>query len=363
MPKSPDPKLIMERNRLLEDVERLNEKQCENDAEIRSRGEKLSELTSELDSLKKTYDTTKSELDSAKTTISTLEIQLETSKKEKDTLSENLNNLTSSYKTISSTTENFNEAREKIAELNGQISKLEEKNRDLNEKIFTITQDKDGLLKEKLEFMESTMNEKMELRNSATKMEHQLQLQKNKIKELRQKVRDSGEGLLGSTMQIERLRKEINTKAAQIEDMRSDGGVVHDESGVLNDMPSLVEYIQNGITNVTRSLRLVCPNIDFLVESGIVDMLKKHPKKLILNLAVPVDAKLNQGIIDDLKQADARITNTSEKNIFAMNIDNAKIALGMVSGVKARVLFTDIPELVSIMTESIMTPFVKGIRI
>ena len=127
MPKSPDPKLIMERNRLLEEVERLTEKQRENDAEIRSRGEKLSELTSELDSLKKTYDTTKSELDTAKSTVSTLEIQLEDTKKEKVTLSENLNNLTSSYKTISSTTENYNDAREKIAELNTQIAKLEEK--------------------------------------------------------------------------------------------------------------------------------------------------------------------------------------------------------------------------------------------
>ena len=45
-----------------------------------------------------------------------------------------------------------------------------------------------------------------------------------------------------------------------------------------------------------------------------------------------------------------------------MNIDNAKIALGVVSGVKARVLFTDIPELVSLLTEALMTPFVKGVK-
>ncbi|TFG20065.1 MAG: hypothetical protein EU530_04380 [Promethearchaeota archaeon] len=363
MPKSPDPQLIMERNRLLEEVERLNEKQRENDAEIRSRGEKLSELASELDSLKKTYDTTKTELDSAKATVNRLEIQLETTSKEKDTLTDSLNNLTSSYKTISSTTENYNDAREKIAELDAQISKLEEKNRELNEKIFALTQEKDGLLKEKLEFMESVMNEKMELRSSVTKMEHQLQIQKEKIKELRQKVRDSGEGLLGSTMQIERLKKEIDTKAAQIEDMRSDGGVISDESGILNDMASLVEFTQNGIKNVSRSLRLVCPNVEFLVDNGIVDAIKQNSKSLIFNLAVPIGTKLNQGLIDDLKQSGVRITNTPEKNIFAMNLDNAKIALGMVSGIKARVLFTDIPELVSLLTEALMTPFVKGAKV
>ncbi|MHA1111292.1 MAG: hypothetical protein ACTSRE_09330 [Promethearchaeota archaeon] len=363
MPKSPDPKLIMERNRLLEEVERLTEKQRENDAEIRSRGEKLSELTSELDSLKKTYDTTKSELDTAKSTVSTLEIQLEATKKEKDTLSENLNNLTSSYKTISSTTESYNDAREKIAELNTQINKYEEKNRELTEKIFAITQEKDGLLKGKLEFMESTMNEKMDLRSSISKMEHQVQIQKDKIKELRQKARDSGEGLLGSTMQIERLKKEIDTKARQIEDMRSDGGVVNDESGIINEMPSLVEYTVNGIKNVARSLRLVCPSVDFLVDTGIVEAIKQNPKKLIINLAVPIDVKVNEGIINDFKLLGARITNTSEKHIFAMNIDNAKIALGMVSGVKARVLFTDIPELVSLLTEPLMTPFVKGVKV
>ena len=164
-------------------------------------------------------------------------------------------------------------------------------------------------------------------------------------------------------MQIEQLKKEVDTKARQIADMRSDGGVVNDESGVLNDLPSLVEYTQNGIKNASRALRIVCPNVDFLVDNGFIDMIKNHPKKLILNLAVPVDAKLNQGVIDTLKQAGARLTNTSEKNIFAMNIDNAKIALGMVSGVKARVLFTDIPELVSLLTEALMTPFVKGIKI
>ena len=353
----------MERNRLLEEVERCTEQLIEKDTEIRSRGEKLSELTSELEILRKTYDTAKIELDSAKSSVSNLEIQLESIKKEKDTLSENLNNLTSSYKAISETTQNNSDARAKISELDAQITKVESKNRELSEKIFSITQEKDGLLKEKLEFMESAMNEKMEFRNSVSNLEHQVQLQKEKIKELRTKRRDSEEGLLGSAMQIEQLKKEVDTKARQIADMRSDGGVVNDESGVLNDLPSLVEYTQNGIKNASRALRIVCPNVDFLVDNGFIDMIKNHPKKLILNLAVPVDAKLNQGVIDTLKQAGARLTNTSEKNIFAMNIDNAKIALGMVSGVKARVLFTDIPELVSLLTEALMTPFVKGIKI
>jgi DNA repair exonuclease SbcCD ATPase subunit len=363
MPKSPDPKLIMERNRLLEEVERLNEKIRENDTEIRSRGEKLSELTMQLDSLQKSHDSTKIELDTAKSNISALEIQFETTLKEKDTLTENLNNLTSSYKTISETTQNYSELQTKIAELDEQLNKTEAKNRELNEKIFTLTQEKDGLLKEKLEFLESSMNEKMELRNTLTKMEHQLDLQKDKIKELREKKRNSEEGLLGSTMQIEQLKKEIDTKARQIEDMRSDGGIVNDESGIINDMPSLVEFTQNNILNVSRSLRIVCPDVDFLLDNGLVEILKQQSKKLIINLAVPIDAKLNQGLIDDFKQMGARITNTSEKNIFALNIDNAKIALGVVSGVKARVLFTDIPELVSLLTEALMTPFVKGVKV
>ncbi len=363
MPKGPDPKLIMERNRLLEEVERLNQKLEENDSEIRSRGEKLSELSSELESLKKLYDSTKLELDNAKTTISSLDIQLETVTKEKDTLTENLNNLTSSYKMISASTENYSDAKLKISDLESQVNKTEEKNRELNEKIFTLTQEKDALLKEKLEFMESSMNEKMELRNSVTKMEHQLQLQKDKIKELRQKVRDSGEGLLGSTMQIEQLKKEIDTKARQIEDMRSDGGIISDNSGVLADMVSLVDFTKHSIQNVSRSLRLVCPDVEFLVENGLVDLIKNHPKKLILNIAVPIDPKLNEELINDLKQAGARITNTSEKNIFALNIDGAMIALGVVSGVKARALYSDIPELVTLLTEPIMTPFVKGSKV
>lgn len=363
MPKSPDPNLIMERNRLLEEVERLNHKLRDNDTEIRSRGEKLSELTSELDILKNSYDSTKTELDTSKSMISNLEIQLRNVKQEKEALSENLNNLTSSYKTISATTQNYTDIKVKITELEEQISKLEEKNRELNEKIFTITQEKDGLLKEKLEFMESVMNEKMELRNSLTKLEHQVQLQKDKIQELRQKKRDSEEGLLGSTMQIEQLKKDIDTKAQQIEDMRGDGGVINDDSGILADLHSLIVYTQYGINDVSRTLRIVAPSVDFLLDNGIAELIKKNSKKLIINIAVPIDEKLNQGVIDDLKQVGARITNTSEKNIFAMNIDNAKIALGVVSGVKARVLFTDIPELVSLLTEALMIPFVKGVKI
>jgi len=363
MPKSPDPMLIMERNRLLEEIESLNERLRNSDGEIRSRGEKLSEITSELEDLRKIYHSTKTELEYAKSQIDNLENQLENTIKEKEILSANLNNLTNSFKTISESTQNYTDVKSKIADLNEKITKLEVKNRELNEKIFSITREKDGLMKEKLEFMEAAMNEKMNLRSSNTKLELQLELQKNQIKDLRQKKRDSEEGLLGSAMQIEQLKKEVDTKAKQIEVMRADEGVISEESGVLSDIPSLVEYTINGLKNVSRSLRLVCPSIEFLIENRIIDILKQNTKKIIINLAVPIDEKLNHGIIDDLKQMGASVINTTERNKYAMNIDGAKIALGIVSGVKARALFTDIPELVGILTEVIMTAFVKGVKV
>ncbi len=373
-------------NNLKGEVPRLKSQisECEanikiKEAEILSRGEKLGELTNELNNLKTKTGVSSKELENANQKIRDIEAQIAKLEKEKETMAEknqklvvNLENLTNSFGTLSVSFDTLNEEltdnKHRLTKKEEEITNLANKFREMNEKVFEITEEKEKILKEKMDFMETNMTEKMNLSNKLSMLERDHAEAKDKIKKLKTKVRSSGDGLLGSSMEIEKLKSEIDEKERQISAVEEQiEGITTGETGIITDRETLDTYFEKTIATATRSVRIIVPHLSYLKDSGILDKLLELRENIIINIAAPITAneEIEMEIVEDLKKRGAIIANTTEKHIIALSVNGANIALGVMeeSGDRVKGMFTTIAEMINLLQAALMTPFVKSTKL
>jgi chromosome segregation ATPase len=372
MPKQ-DPILIEKVNKLTEEITDFEIKIKANEIELRSRGEKLDQLTKELSDLKTKNGINIKDLENYRSNISTLKQSLENLEKEKKNLNESHEKLvksfeilTDSYKKISDTYKTIEsdliKTKEGVIKKESKITVLDEKVESLNDKLFALSQDKEMILKEKNELIETSLNEKMKLTNKITEFNFKIEEYNGIVKNLKKKVKSRGDGLLGHSMEIEMLKKKIDEKDRKLEKVE---GFLSGETGIFTEFDTLKEYLSTTLQKVKRSVRIVLPNMLFFEKFELMPKFNELSDKIILNIAVPILNKEDETLLSKLKERDTFIINTTEKDIFALSIDGTNLALGVVSstGEDVRGIYTTIPELINLLNVAIMNPFVKGKKI
>lgn len=372
MPKQ-DPILIEKVNKLTEEITDFEIKIKANEIELRSRGEKLGQLTKELNDLKTKNEINLKELENYRSNISSLKQNLENLEKEKKNLNESheklvksFETLTDSYKKISDTYKTIEsdliKTKEGVIKKENKITALDEKVEALNDKLIDFSQDKEMILKEKNELIETSLNKKMEMTSKITEFKFKIEEYNGIIKNLKKKVKSRGDGLLGHSMEIEMLKKKIGEKDKELEKVE---GFLTGETGIFTEFDALKNYLSTKFQEVKRSIRLVLPNMLFFEKFELMPKFNELNDKIIINIAVPVLNKEDEAFLAELKERDTIIINTSEKNIFALATDGTTLALGVVSssGEDVRGIYTTIPELINLLNTAIMNPFVKGEKI
>ncbi|MHA1729193.1 MAG: hypothetical protein ACTSWY_10735 [Promethearchaeota archaeon] len=365
-------------DQLKEEISDYETKIKAKEIEIRSKKEKINKLTQELNEITKELNELKTInsvnitiLENSRLKIISLEEQIENKEKEKNSLEkthlkmmEDFDRLSNSYSTLSKTIEtlsnNLSENKKKLTEKENKNSEMEIKIKDQNEMILRFSKEKEELLKEKITNKENLMDEKMEMSKKISELEHSIEDYKDKIKKLRTRAKTSSDGLLGHSMEIEALKKKIDEKDKEIEKIE---GILTGETGFFGEMNTLMEYVDNKFKEIKRSVRMVLPDISYLEEYNLLSLIKDLSGKIVINLAIPLTQDLNKKIIEELKEKDANVVNTSEKNIFALAIDGSNIALGVTSGKQVRGIYTTILELVHLFNAALMQPFIKGVRV
>lgn len=313
------------------------------------------------------------EIENYRSNISSLKRNLETLEEEKKNLNENheklvknLEILTDSYKKISDSYKTIEsdliKTKEGVIEKEHKITMLNKKLEALNEKLITFSQDKEMILKEKNELIETSLNKEMEMINKITEFRFKIEECNVIIKNLKKKVKTRGDGLLGHSMEIEMLKKKIDEKDRELEKVE---GFLSGETGIFTEYDTLKEYLSTTLQKVKRSIRIVLPNMLFFEKFDLLPKFNELNDKIILNIAVPILNKEDEAILSKLKERDTFIINTTEKDIFALSTDGTNLALGVVSstGEDVRGIYTTIPELINLLNVAIMNPFVKGKKI
>jgi chromosome segregation ATPase len=369
MPK-PDPILIEKINKLNEEISDFETRIKAKDIELNARRDKISELNSELNDLKKQKEVNLKEIDGLNSKIALLEQELGKSTKELEILTENhsklidqLDGLSKSYDSLSKSYNTyetaFSSTKEMLHNKETQNLEFQEKIKNLNQRVFDLSQEKDKILKEKLSLTENYMNEKMEMSNEIIGMKHTIENYEDNVKSLKKKVKSSGEGLLGHSMEIEILKKKIDEKDAELEKIE---GFLKGETGIFGEINSLIQYVKEQFKEIRRSIRIVLPDFSYLAEYELASLITELDNKIIVNIAIPFPEDYDIEMINALKERDVVITDTPEKNIFALLVDGATLALGVLSssGEDVRGIFTTTPELINLLNAALMYPFVKG---
>ena len=89
------------------------------------------------------------------------------------------------------------------------------------------------------------------------------------------------------------------------------------------------------------------------------------PNNILKNLACSVDLKGDEDLLEELKQKNFRVTDYQDTSLLAMTVDNSTAALAVYNEERRSVtgLFSNNEELVKLLSQAIMTPFIKGKKI
>ena len=236
--------------------------------------------------------------------------------------------------------------------------------KDLTDKLVNISKEKDEALFSKIEMLKSHSSEKEQLNAQVMSLTQSVNEHQNKIKKLKEKSRAAQDGLMGSSFEQDRLKKAVKERDDEISEIQEKvASVASGETGILYDLRISINHILGKIEDANRSLRLVVPNMKFLKENGIVEVLEKLQNKTVVNIALSVDLIEDGPIVETWKARGWYITNYTDMNLICVSSNGANVSIAYVSEGIVSGFYTNIDDLVMIFNQALMYPFVKGIKI
>jgi len=244
------------------------------------------------------------------------------------------------------------------------IKQKDERITDLTDKLVNISKEKDEALFSKIQMLKSHTSEKEQLNAQIMNLTQSLIENQNKIKKLKEKSRAAQDGLMGSSFEQDRLKKAVKEREEEISEIQDKvASVVSGETGILYDLRISINHILEIIDDAKRSLRLVVPNMKFLQENGIVEVLEKLQDKTVVNIALAVDIIEDGPIIDTWKTRGWHINNYTDRNLICVSSNGANVSIAYISEGIVSGFYTNIDDLVTIFNQALMYPFVKGIKL
>ena len=277
--------------------------------------------------------------------------------------------------------------------------------------------------KEKFEFMEKLNSEKMEMIEKIGNLEKTIQADEQKIAKLREKSKNAEDGLLGSSMEIEKLQETIAKLNAQIQEnnpeapikegateesrpnkevgSKQDKKKISELEAYIADLTSKIDELKNvapgeaqnsgeteedvfgkgtgiyksvsaltthfkfKIGNAQRLIRLMVPSIGDLNRYNLMESLNGLTGSVLRNIACDIDVGSDPDLLDQLKQSGYKITDYKGGNVFALGIDSSDAALAVYDSAADTItgVYSNNEELTKLLSQAIMGCFVKGTKV
>ncbi len=248
----------------------------------------------------------------------------------------------------------FRSAQNQIQEKDARIN-------DLTDKLLSVSKEKDDALWAKIDLMKRVTEEKEQIQEQLMNLQKEHNELQQKTRKLKEKSRAAQDGLIGSSFEQDRLKKDIEEKEKSIKEFEEKvASVASGETGILYDVNSSIEYMLTRVGEAKRSLRLVAPTIDFMKQTGLMEAVNKLPESCVVNIATSLDLVHHSSIIDTWKARGWYVNNYQDANFLmsssnGSNVSIAFITEGMVSG-----FYSNVTDLVTIFKQALMHPFIKG---
>ncbi len=320
------------------------------------------------------------ELNEAKEKISELMTEFNESKNKELMLGGEVRSLQAELKAQQANLKNVEILNDRINYLEKDRKISEEQLNKLEQKVNELYQDKEKLLNEKSEILEG----KNEILQKLTNKELELQQKDQTIADLREKFKKSSGDLLSKTMEIDKLVKkvksmedleqqdsskktEINTLKDEIEKLKDELAIAEKAVGkgeiketmVIYNFDMMIDQIKTILPKGRSTIRLVLPDIHDIEKYGLIEIIKKIPGNVILNLASNVDDPFQDTLVKEIKNY-CQLTNYNERKFIAINVDSAMFLIGIFKGDKIVGIYTEVSDFIDLFKQAIMEPFIKG---
>jgi len=344
--------------------------------------------------------------------ISELKINLKNSQDKETLLNSEIRNLQSEIKYLEANKKNVELLNENIESFEKTIKDLEIKLELKEEKIEELLKDKESLLNEKSEILES----KNSILQKLKEIELEVQQKDQKIIELREKFKQSSSDLLSKSMQIDKLvkkdknmgdleetiqklegdleRMELseeekvkqyeekiwNLKSEleqshkvieELENVAKEEKKIADETiaesiestKIVSNLDAIINLIKNLLPQGKSNIRLILPEIDDLNKFELIDIIKKLPTKVRINICAKIDDPTGDVFVADLKNY-SQLTDYSDKKFLALNVDSSKFLLCLFVGDnKILGIYTEELEFINLFKPALMEPFIRGTKL
>ena len=177
-----------------------------------------------------------------------------------------------------------------------------------------------------------------------------------------QKLQDYQELIAKLEMKIEQFEKgEVSDITA--EDFAQD--LLSKKTGTFNNIAAFMLFLKTKLEDVKRTIRIILPDLTDIEKFEIKNKFLGLPKNILKNLACTVDTEKDGKLLELLKERNFRITDYRGVKLFALTVDNLTAALAVYDKKNETItgVFSNDQELVRLLSQSIISPFIKGIKL
>jgi chromosome segregation ATPase len=271
---------------LQEKLARLEKNITQKDAEITEKDTKILELTEKINVLTNDSMKNASDVRHFRSMVSVLETDKKNLERERDRLLKENEALGSQVKQFANMVETINQtlqtkeesllSKEKqLLKKDELISEKDTKIEDYRLQFNQLSEDKERYQKEKFDFMEKINKEKIELVEKVGQLEKTIQADAQKMKTTKEKARDAQEGLLGATMEIEKLNENLAKITQKNQEITKELEEVKVKTGSIPAETSQPSEIQAGADAIKEELHTYKQK-NAELEAHLEDTLKKY---------------------------------------------------------------------------------------
>ncbi len=331
--------------------------------EINTKQDRITELEKEISGLKVEI----SKADALNEKIAQLQIEIERIEGEKARLIKEKDDLVATFKAEQ------DRNTDQMQKIHAHIDRVEEQLEGLGEKdkIAREKDEKDKIAREKAEKdlaqKDSFYAEKETLLKAKITAETKAQNLEKEIQDLRRKMRETGDGLLGSSMEIETLKEKLKKSEQEIQKINERVlSLTTGNTGIIMEMADLVKIMKEKFLQGKRNVRVVMPNIKDFDRHGFIPLLEKLSPQAMVYVAAAMDPAANEELINSLRDKKVQLVNFQEGNMYGLNVDGALCLLTLVGNdAPDKILagfYTDIEAAVPIFKDAIQKAWVKGTK-
>ena len=132
---------------------------------------------------------------------------------------------------------------------------------------------------------------------------------------------------------------------------------------IISNIETIVKIVQDLLPKGKSNIRLVLPKIENLNKFELVNLIRKIPPKVRVNICANIKDPTGDALVADLKNH-CQLTDYKDIKFFALNVDSSKFLIGLFMGDDEILgIYTEELLFINLFKPAIMEPFIRGIKI